>query len=102
VGFRDQGYIDIMHTEKCLEFQAMRRGPLCSREQYVRQQPLCGEVRQDSSKHGEHSAGLLHQLAKQGLELSEESGELGPEINGLGSGGNDMGIGGRFGGGTGG
>jgi hypothetical protein len=30
---------------------------------------------------------LLHQLAKQGLELVEESGELRPEINRLGAGG---------------
>jgi hypothetical protein len=64
-----------------------KKGHWRSREQCVRRQPLCGEARQDSSKHGEYSAGLLHQLAKQGLELGEESGELRPEINNLGTGG---------------
>jgi hypothetical protein len=74
-----------------------KKGRWRSREQYVRRQPLCGEARQDSSKHGEYSAGLLHQLAKQGLELVEEGGELRPEISRLGSGGDDVGIrGGRL------
>jgi hypothetical protein len=81
-----------------------KKGRWRSRELDVRRQPLCGEARQDSSKHGEYSAGLLHQLAKQGLELCEESGELRPEVNNLGTGGDYLGVRGRkgFGGGTGG
>ena len=70
----------------------MKKGRWRSREQDVGHQPLCGEARQDSSKHGEYSASLLRQLAKQSLELGEESGELRPEISSLGTGGDYMGI----------
>ena len=63
-----------------------------SRGQDVRRQPLCGKGRQDSSEHGEYSAGLLHYLAKQGLELGEKSGKLRPDINRLGTVGDGMGI----------
>jgi len=54
-------------------------------------------ARQDSSDHGEYSAGLLNQLAKQGLELGEKSKKVCPEINNLGTGGDGMGIRGRRG-----
>jgi hypothetical protein len=66
------------------------------------QQPLCSEVRQDSREHGEYSASLLHQLAKQGLELSEESRELCPEIYRLGATRWEYEAGRGLGGGTGG
>ena len=80
-----------------------KEGRWRSREQDVRLQPLCGEARQDGGEHGEYSAGLLHQLSKQGLELGEESGELRPKINSLWTGGDYLGIrcGGGFGGGPG-
>jgi len=74
-----------------------KKGRWRSREQDVRRQPLCGKTRQDSSEHGEYSAGRLHQLAKQGLELGEKSGKLCPEINRLGTVGDGMGIRGRRG-----
>ena len=60
-----------------------KKGRWRSRGQDVRRQPLCGEARQDGSEHGEYGAGLLHQLAKQGLQLGEESGKLRPKIKGL-------------------
>ena len=69
------------------------RGRWRSREQVVGWQPLWCEARQDCSEHGEYSAGLLHQLTKQGLELGEEGGELLSKISGLSAGGDCMGIG---------
>jgi hypothetical protein len=98
VGFRDQSlYQFCAYRESFGVPRDAKKGRWRSAEQYVRRQPLCGEARQGSSKHGEYTAGLLHQLAKHGLELGEESGELRPEINRLGSGGEDVGIRGRRG-----
>ena len=45
VGFRDQGYIDIMHIDKRSFFQPVRREAVGVPEQYLMQQPLCGEAR---------------------------------------------------------
>ena len=74
-----------------------KKGRWRSREQDVRRQPLYGKARQNSSEHGEYSAGLLRQLAKQGLELCEKSRKLSSEINSLGTGGDGFGIRGRRG-----
>jgi hypothetical protein len=49
-----------------------KKGRWRSREQDVRRQSSCGRAKQKSSQHGEYSAGLNHQLAKQCLEIGDE------------------------------